>query len=91
MGFRDITFEFTTPEEAGLVLAAYAQEIAEGKGLTGRTIPHVKTIQNYLRSAVASIIAKGYRDPHFLRHATDRSVNRLHIPLLDLVFATAKK
>ena len=76
---------------SGPVLAAYGQEIAEGKGLTGKTTPHVKTIQNYLRSAVAPIIAKGHPDPRFLHHATDRSENRIYVPLLARVFATAKK
>ena len=41
-GFHDTTFEFTAPEEAGSVLAAYAQEIAEGKGLAGRTTPTLR-------------------------------------------------
>ena len=56
--------------------------------MTGKAAPHVKTIQNYLRSAVAPIIAKGHPDPRFLRHATDRSGNRIYVPLLARVFAT---
>ena len=90
-GFSDTTFEFIAPEEAGSVVAAYAQEIAERKYSTGRTAPHVKTIQNYLRPAVTSIIAKEYCDPRFHRRATDRSGKRLYVPLLDRVFATAKE
>ena len=90
-GFQDLTFAYTGPAEAGAILAAYAQEIAEGNGIVGKQRPHVKTIQNYLRSAVAPAIAQGRHDPRFLRHATDRSGNRLYVPLLDRVFATAKK
>ena len=40
---------------------------------------------------MAPIIAKGHPDPRFLRHATDRSANRIYVPLLARVFATAKK
>ena len=90
-GFSDLAFEFTSAEEAGTILAAYAQEIAEDKGLAKKTHPHVKTIQNYLRAAATPAIIKGYHDPRFLRFATDRSGNRVYIPLLDKVFATAKK
>ena len=65
---------------------AYAQEIVEGKGLSGETASHVKTIQNYSRAAAAPIIAKGHPDPRFLRHATDRSGNQIYVPLLEHVF-----
>ena len=91
MGFDDLNFSYTRPAEVGAIFAVYAQEIAEGKGLVGKQRPHINTIQHFLRVAIAPAIAQGHHDPRFLRHATDRSGNRVYVPLHDRVFASAKK
>ena len=77
-GFVDFAFQYTQQAEVGKVLAAYAQEIAEGEGIKCTTQPHVKTIQ-------------GYHDPHFLPRLTDFAGKRIYVPLLSQIFLTTWK
>ena len=90
-GFADFAFQCTTQEETGQVLAAYAQDIAEGQGIKGTTQPHVKTIQGYLRAAAAPAVASGRDDPRFLPRLTDFAGKRVYVPLLTQIFLTARK
>ena len=89
--FSDTSFSFTNPQEAGEILAAYAQEIAEGHGIKKTQHPDVKTIQGYVRAAGGLAIAAGLDDPRFLPHATNKDGKRLYVPLLQRVFETADK
>lgn len=90
-GFANFAFQCTTQEETGQVLAAYAQEIAEGKGIKGTTQPHIKNIQGYLRAAAAPAVASGRDDTHFLPRLTDFAGKRVYVLLLTQIFLTARK
>ena len=90
-GFHDLSFAYTTPAEAGQILAAYAQEIAEGRGIKRTAQPDVKTIQGYVRAAASYAIDAGFDDPRFLPHVTTLEGKRILIPLLQRVFDHARK
>ena len=90
-GFSDVAFEYTSPAEAGEIIAAYAQEVAEGASLKHTSQPHIKTIQGYVRAAATIAVTFGNDDPRFLPNCTDHKGRRRYIPLLEQVFATAKK
>ena len=91
LGFNDPSFAYTAPQEAGQILAAYAQEIAEGKGIKGTSQPDVKTIQAYVRAAASLALSAGFDDPRFLPHVTAKDGGRIYVPLLRQVFDTARK
>ena len=90
-GFHDLPFVYTTPAEAGQIPAAYAQEIAEGRGIKRTAQPDVKTIQGYVRAAASYAIDAGFDDPRFLPHVTTMEGKRILIPLLQRVFDHARK
>ena len=89
--FSDTSFTVTSPQEAGEILAAYAQEVSEGDGLARTTQPDIKTVQGYIRAASQIAITAGHNDPRFLPLATDKVGQRLYVPLLAQVFASVRK
>ena len=90
-GFHDVAFAHTSPQDAGSIIAAYAQEVAEGSSIKSTSQPHLKTIQGYVRAAAGIATAGGGDDPRYLSRHLDRHGKRVYIHLLAEVFDTAKK
>jgi hypothetical protein len=91
IGFSDITFEHSSQAATEQILAAYAQSVAEGMSIKSTVRPHIKTIQGYLRGAAAPALAARRDDPRFLPLSTAFNGKRMYVPLLEKVFAIAKK
>ena len=51
----------------------------------------MKTIQDYLRTAMAPAIANGLDDSHYLPRLTDFAGKHIYVPLLTQIFLTARK
>ena len=90
-GFNDFSFEFTSPADAGQILAAFAQEVSEGCSINRTSQPDIKTIQGYVRAASAFAISQGHDDPRFIPDFVNAAGKRVYHPLLASVFTTAKK
>ena len=62
-GFHNVAFTYTSPQDAGDIIAAYVQEVAEGTSIKSTSQPHIKTIQGYVRAAAKIATAAGRDDP----------------------------
>ena len=90
-GFTDFAFEHTSRADAGEVLSAFAQEIAEGSGILNTPQPCIKTIQGYVRAAARIATTRGLPDPRLLEQGIAGSNKPTYVPLLATVFDITKK
>lgn len=90
-GFSDLAFEFTSPFDAGQILAAFAQEVTEGCSIKRTSQPNIKTVQGYVRAAAKFATSRGFNDPRFIPDCINAAGKRIYHPLLASVFETTGK
>ena len=89
-GFTDFAFKYTPPADAGEILSAFAQEIAEGAGILKTPQPCIKTIQGYVRAAARIATTKVLPDLRLLEHGITSSNKPSYVPLLTAVYDVKK-